>query len=257
MMVKSLLARAGFALALSTAAVPAAIAAEGHIEIPHVEWSFDGVFGHFDQAQLQRGFQVYKEVCSACHSMNLVHYRNLSDLGYNEDEIKAIAAEYQVTDGPNDEGEMFERAALPSDHFKAPFPNVQAARAANGGAYPPDLSLLAKARAGGPDYIHAILTGYTDPPADVEMNSGMSYNKYFAGHQIAMPPPLAEGSVTYEDGTAATVDQMSLDVSAFLMWAAEPQLVHRKETGVKVILFLLVMTGLLYAAKRKIWADLH
>ena len=247
------LAALAFAGALLLAG-PAARAAE---EVPDHGFSFDGLFGTFDRAQLQRGFQVYQNVCAACHALHLVSYRHLAALGYNEAEIKAIAAAVQVTDGPNDEGEMFERPGLPSDRFKSPFPNENAARFANNGAYPPDLSLIAKARAGGPDYIVALLTGYGEPPADVTLQEGMNYNAYFPGHQIAMPPPLAEGALTYEDGTAATVEQMSADVAAFLMWAAEPHLETRKQTGVKVVLFLLVMTGLLYAAKRKVWSDLH
>lgn len=238
-------------------------AASHEIEIPEHGFSFDGLFGTFDRAQLQRGFQVYQNVCAVCHGLHLVSYRHLAALGYNEAEIKAIAAAVQVTDGPNDEGEMFERPGLPSDRFKSPFPNENAARFANNGAYPPDLSLMAKARAGGPDYIVALLTGYHDAPAGFELLEGMNYNEYFPGHQIAMPPPLIDGSIThegnntYEDGTPATVPQMAADVAGFLMWAAEPHMETRKQTGVKVVLFLLVMTGLLYAAKRKVWSDLH
>jgi ubiquinol-cytochrome c reductase cytochrome c1 subunit len=176
-----------------------------------------------------------------------------------EEQIKAVAASVQVTDGPNDDGEMFERAGLPADHFKAPFANEQAARAANNGAYPPDLSLMCKARAGGPDHIYAILTGYEEPPADFKLNEGMNYNKYFAAgaHQIAMPPPLSDGVVTYADGTEATVPQMARDVSHFLCWAAEPNLNDRHQTGVMVMLFLIVLTGCLYAVYRKVWADVH
>lgn len=237
------------------------------IEHPgHVAWSFSGPFGKYDPQQLQRGFQVYREVCSSCHSLDFVAFRNLADPGgphFTEEEVAALAAEYQITDGPDDMGDMFERPGRPSDYFPAPFANEQAARASNGGAYPPDLSLIAKARAGGPDYLVALLTGYRDPPAGFDLLEGMNYNEYFQGHQIAMPPPLAEGSITtngnnaYEDGTPATVPQMAADVAAFLMWAAEPHLETRKQTGVKVILFLLVMTGLLYAAKRKVWSDQH
>jgi len=237
-------------------ASPSAQAAEA-VKLPEFEFSFEGLFGTFDRGQLQRGFQVYQNVCSICHGLHLVSYRNLAALGYNEAEIKAVAAAAQIVDGPNDEGEMFERPGLPSDRFKSPFPNENAARFANNGAYPPDLSLMAKARAGGPDYIVALLTGYKDPPADFDLLEGMNYNEYFPGHQIAMAPPLSDGSVTYEDGTTASVQQMAEDVAAFLMWAAEPHLETRKQTGVKVILFLLVMTGLLYAAKRKVWSDLH
>lgn len=233
------------------------LAAEDTLEAPEFEWEFDGVFGTFDPAALQRGFQVYREVCSGCHSLRYVAFRNLQDLGYSAEEVKAIAAEYTVTDGPNDEGEMFDREGRPSDRFPSPFPNLQAAAAANNGATPPDLSLIAKARAGGPDYLRALLLGYEEPPADFELLDGQYYNLYFPGHRIAMPPPLFEGSVEYQGETEATVEQMAADVTHFLMWAAEPTLGVRKETGLKVILFLIVFTGILYAAKRKIWADLH
>jgi ubiquinol-cytochrome c reductase cytochrome c1 subunit len=236
--------------------IPAARAAEAEA-LPAEHWSFDGIFGTYDRAALRRGFQVYKEICSACHSMNLLHYRNLEAIGFSEDEVKKIAASVQVTDGPNDQGEMYERPGRPSDPFKAPFPNDQAARAANNGALPPDLSLIVKARKGGPDYVHAILTGFGEPPPDMKMADGMNYNKYFPGHQIAMPPPLSEGAVTYADGTKATVDQMSLDVTNFLAWASEPNLEERHFTGVKAVLFLIVLTALLYGVKRKIWAAVH
>jgi len=247
---------AGVALALAGAMAPAAEAAEG-VAIPGRHWSFDGVFGTFDRAQLQRGFQVYKEVCAACHSLSLVAIRNLTDLGYSEEEVKAFAATYTVTDGPNDEGEMFERPGLPSDHFPAPYANEEAARFAFGGAYPVDLSLIGKSRVGGPDYVVALLTGYHDAPADAEAVEGKFYNAYFPGHWISMPPPLSEGGVTFADGTPATVEQQATDVAAFMMYTAEPKLEVRKQTGVKVMLFLVVLTGLLYAAKRKIWSDLH
>lgn len=261
-MLKSLLARAGLiaALALPAASLaPSAQAAEG-VEVPAQHWSFDGLFGTFDRAALQRGYQVYREVCATCHAMHLVAFRHLADPhgpSFPEEMVRAFAAEATVMDGPNDQGEMFERAGVPADYFPSPFPNEQAARYANGGAYPPDLSLMAKARAAGPDYLYALLTGYEEPPADVEMNEGMYYNAYFPGHQIAMAPPLFADGITYQDGTPATVEQMAYDVTTFMMWAAEPNLEVRKQTGVKVILFLLVMTGVLYAAKRKIWADVH
>ncbi len=239
--------------AIATASSAARAAGEGPA-LPHVEWSFDGPFGTYDRRAMQRGLQVYREVCAGCHSLKYIAFRDLTDLGYNEDEIKAIAAEYTVTDGPNDEGEMFERPGRPSDYFPSPFPNEKAAAASNGGAAPPDLSLMAKARMGGPTYIHALLTGYEDPPADFP---GDNYNLYFPGNQIAMASPLFEDGVSYADGTPATVDQMAKDVSHFLMWTAEPKMEDRKGMGIKVLIFLVVFTGVLYAAKRKVWADLH
>lgn len=237
--------------------VSAAQAAEETPHPPELHWSFDGIFGTFDRAQLQRGFQVYKEVCSACHSLKYVAFRNLAGLGYNEEQIEAFAADFTVTDGPDDTGEMFQRPGEPADRFPEPFANEAAARYANGGAYPPNLSLMAEARAGGADYIHALLTGYKEAPADFELLPGQYYNEYFPGHAISMAPPLSPDVISYADGTEATVDQMAKDVSAFLRWTSEPQLEERKTMGVKVILFLLVFTGLLYAVKRKVWADLH
>ena len=239
-----------------TTATPAHAAAEG----PHPAkqyWSYAGVFGTFDRAALQRGFQVYKEVCSACHAMSHLHYRNLAALGFSDAEIKALAAEATVMDGPNDQGEMYERPGRASDRFKAPFPNDLAARAANNGAHPPDLSLIVKARHGGADYIYGLLTGYGNPPSGLNMPAGMNYNAMFPGHMIAMPPPLTEGGVTFADDTAATVPQMARDVTTFLAWAAEPETEERKRSGLKVMLFLLLMTGVLYALKRKVWADVH
>ncbi len=234
----------------------AAWAAEGK-RLPARDWSFSGVFGQFDRPALRRGLQVYREVCSGCHGLRLIAFRNLDALGYGEKEIKAIAAEYSIVDGPDDEGEMFERAGRPSDRFPSPFPNAKAAAAANNGAVPPDLSLMAKARVGGPDYIHALLTGYEEPPADREVLEGASYNVYFPGNMIAMAPPLFEDAVEYADGTPAEAEQMAADISTFLMWAAEPTLEARKAMGIRVMLFLLVFAAVLYAVKRKVWADLH
>jgi len=255
------LRRRGFAALIAAAAVTLPVAAFAAAEAPQPakqDWSFAGPLGTFDRAALQRGFQVYKEVCSACHSMNLVAYRNLEALGFSEAEVRAIAAQYEVTDSePNDQGEYVTRPARPVDHFKAPFPNEQAARAANNGALPPDLSLMTKARPGGADYVFALLTGYEQPPQGVEVPEGMNYNVYFPGHMIAMAPPLAEGSVTFADGTPSSVPQMAKDVVTFLSWAAEPELEERKRMGVKVMLFLLLMTGVFYALKRKVWADIH
>lgn len=241
-------------------AAPTAVkAAEAGVELPKYDWSFTGPFGTFDRGQLQRGFQVYKNVCAACHSLNRVAYRNLAALGYNEAEIKTIAAEAMILDShPNDEGELVERPGRPSDRFKAPFANEQAARFANGGAYPLDLSLITRARAGGADYVSAILLGYGTPPADVKLNPGMHYNKYFSGHQIAMPAPLvSDDQVPYADGTKATVEQMSHDVSAFLAWAGDPTQEKRKQVGLKVMLFLIVFSGMMYAVKRSVWSKLH
>jgi len=227
------------------------------IEYPDVHWSWEGPFGTFDRAALRRGMQVYKEVCSSCHSLELLYYRNLQQIGYTEAEVKAIAGDYEVEDGPDEAGDMFMRPAEPSDHFASPFANDNAARASNGGALPPDLSLITKARAGGADYVHALLTGYAEAPADFTLMPGMNYNKYFAGHQIAMAQPLGDDYVEFADGTPATLDQAATDVTTFLAWAAEPEMEERKRLGIKVIIFLIVFTGLAYALKRKIWSDLH
>lgn len=222
------------------------------------DWSFQGIFGTFDRGSLKRGFQIYAEVCVACHSLNYVAYRNLSAIGMDEDAIKEFAAEYEVEDGPNDEGEMFLRPALPADSFVPPFPNEKAARSANSGAYPPDLSLMVKARIGGPDYLYNLLTRYKEEaPEGFEIGEDMSYNEVFPGHQIAMAPPLDEESVEYEDGTPMTLEQHAKDITVFLAWTANPELEERKKMGIKVLLFLIVLTGMLYALKRKIWAKLH
>lgn len=254
------LKRAGLGLAAAlglTLAAGTAWSAGDAPTPPSVNWSFDGPFGTYDRAAMQRGFQVYKEVCASCHALSYVSYRNLEALGFSEAEVKAIAAEYTVLDGPNDDGEMFERPALPSDRFVSPFPNPQAARAANGGAMPPDLSLMTKARPDGANYLNAVLTGYREPPAGVEVPAGQYYNLYFPGHFIAMPPPLSEGQVEFADGTPATVEQMSRDVTQFLAWAAEPKMEDRKRLGVKVLIFVAIMTFVFYLAKRKAWRDVH
>jgi len=255
---KAMLAVAAIGLGvLGFTAGPVSAAGENSEKLPTQSWSFNGPFGTFDPAARQRGFQVYRDVCSACHALSLVSYRNLRDIGFSEDEVKAIAAAVEVTDGPNDAGEMFQRPARPSDRFKAPFPNEKAARAGNNGAYPVDLSLVTKARIGGPDYLYALLTGYADAPAGLKLMEGMHYNKYFHGHQIAMPPPLNADAVTYADETKATVEQMAKDVTTFLAWAAEPELEARKRLGVKVMIFLVILSGLLFAVKRKVWRDVH
>jgi ubiquinol-cytochrome c reductase cytochrome c1 subunit len=233
-------------------------AAEETPSPPRQEWSFYGIFGTYDRASAQRGLQVYKEVCSACHPVKHLYFRDLAELGYSEDEVKAFAASYQVTnEQPNDQGEMYQRPGRPSDPIPGPFPNDQAARVANNGALPPDLSMIVKAREGGPDYVYALLNGYKEPPAGFNMLAGMNYNEYFPGHQIAMPPPLNDGAVTFADGTSATVPQMSHDVVTFLTWAAEPNLEPRHRIGLKVLLFLIIAVGIFYAAKRKIWATVH
>jgi ubiquinol-cytochrome c reductase cytochrome c1 subunit len=243
---------AAAALSLGTAS------AADEPKVPSQHWSFDGIFGTYDRAAAQRGYQVYKEVCSACHAVKELYYRDLTGIGFSEDEVKALAAEVQVTDAhPNDQGEMVQRPGRPSDPIARPFHNDEAARAANNGALPPDLALITKARAGGADYVFALLNGYGPAPADVKMGNGMNYNEVFAGHQIAMPPPLSDGAVTFADDTKATVPQMAHDVATFLSWAAEPTLETRKRTGVKVMVFLLIACGVFYGVKRKIWADLH
>jgi ubiquinol-cytochrome c reductase cytochrome c1 subunit len=248
---------AAAALALLLALAPAPARAQEPPPLPHQQWSFDGVFGTYDRAALQRGFQVYKEVCSACHPVKHLYFRDLTAIGYTADQVKAIAASYQVTDGPNDQGQMFQRPGRPSDPIPGPFPNDEAARAANGGALPPDLSMIVKAREGGPDYVYAILNGFKEPPSGFAVVPGKYYNEYFSGHQISMPPPLSDGVVTYADGTKATVQQMAHDVATFLNWASEPNLEVRHRTGVKVFLFLIVAVGIFYAAKRKIWSAVH
>jgi ubiquinol-cytochrome c reductase cytochrome c1 subunit len=219
---------------------------------PSQQWSFDGVFGTYDRAALQRGFQVYKEVCSACHPVKHLYFRDLEQIGYSEDQVKGIAAQSEMTDGPNDQGQMFQRPARPSDPIPGPFPNDEAARAANNGALPPDQSLITKARDGGADYVYAIITGYKDAPAGFKLGDGMYYDEYFAGHQIKMPPPLSADQVKFADGTQATVPQMAHDVVSFLSWAAEPTLEERHRIGFKVMVFLLITALVFYAAKRKI-----
>ena len=225
------------------------------LDYPKLDWSFLGLTGTFDRASQQRGLQVYKEVCSGCHGLRLLAYRNLKAIGYNDDEIKAFASENSV-DSFNEDGEVVEREARPSDKFVSPYPNEQAARAANGGAYPPDLSLIIKARSDGANYLHALLTGYVDAPAEQKVPDGMYFNKYYPGKLIGMPQPLYEDGVEYADGTKATPDQMAKDVTAFLAWASEPEMEDRKRLGISVILFLLVLTILSYLAMKQIWAPI-
>jgi ubiquinol-cytochrome c reductase cytochrome b/c1 subunit len=250
----------GLALMLALAASPASANTAGTKapQEPFGGWSFEGLKGTFDRASLQRGFQVYKEVCSACHSMNLLSYRNLTQIGFSDAEVKAIAAQYQVPASPNDEGEVTMRPGLPSDRFVAPFANEQAARFANNGALPPDLSLIVKARSGGASYIYSLLTGYDEEvPEHLHLMPGMSYNPYFPGGQIGMPKMLTDGAVTYTDGTVATAEQLATDVTTFLTWAAEPNYETRKRMGLKVLLYLVVLASVMYAVKRRVWSKLH
>ncbi|MBM3503091.1 MAG: cytochrome c1 [Alphaproteobacteria bacterium] len=221
------------------------------------EWSFNGIFGTFDRAKAQRGYAVYKQVCASCHGVKYLAFRNLTAIGFTEAEAKALAAEAQITDGPNEEGEMFQRPGRPSDRLPMPYANDAAARAANGGALPPDLSLITKAREHGPDYVYALLTSYSDAPRGMTLPAGMTYNKAFAGNQIAMPAPLTEGQVEYIDGTKATVAQMAEDVVVFLHWAAEPNLEARHRLGFQAVLFLLALTVLFWFVKQRVWGDQH
>ena len=237
--------------------LPNSIYGAEQIDPIKVNWSFKGLTGKFDRSSLQRGFQFYKEVCSSCHSMQYLSYRNLGEQGgpeFSEVEVKAIAASVEIEDGPDSQGEMFLRPGRPSDKFKSPYPNVNASIAANGGAYPPDMSVLVKARPGGSDYIYSVLVGYEEPPAGVVLDDGVYYNKYMIGNKIKMSAPLIDGIVEYSDGTEATVDQMAKDVTTFLSWAAEPELEERHRTGVKVIIYLILLTALVYLSMKKIWS---
>tara|TARA_Y100000590_G_scaffold322511_1_gene365257 strand:+ start:851 stop:1627 length:777 start_codon:yes stop_codon:yes gene_type:complete len=225
-----------------------------------VDWSFKGITGKFDRSSLQRGYQVYNEVCASCHSMNLLSYRNLGEKGgpeFSVDQVKAIAANFEVTDGPDSEGEMFTRPGRPSDKFVSPYPNTQAAMAANGGAYPPDMSVLVKARKGGANYIYSVLIGYEETPEGFELEDGVYYNKYMYGKKIKMAKPLIEGSVSYADGTEATESQMAMDVTTFLTWASEPHLEARHQTGLKVIMYLIILTVLVYLSMRRLWSRIN
>jgi len=244
------------ALAVGVAIAPQAARAAGEYDTPPpANLSFQGFFGTFDRAAAQRGLQVYRQVCANCHGLRLVAFRNLRALGLTEEQVAAIAAEYQIVDGPNDEGQMFERPGRASDRFPSPFPNERAARAANNGAYPPDLSVMTKARHYGANYIRALLTGFQDPPEGVEIGEGMHYNRYFPGRQIAMANVLFDDMMEFADGTPATVEQMARDVTTFLAWAAEPEMEQRRQMGIRVVLFLLILGGLTYAMKRRVWAD--
>ena len=230
------------------------------IEYLTTDWSFKGLFGKFDRGALQRGYQVYTEVCSSCHSMKYLSYRNLAEKGgpeFSIAEAKAIAASFEVTDGPNDDGEMFTRPGKLSDKFVMPYDNVKAAQAANGGAYPPDMSVLVKARGGGVDYIYSLLQGYEDPPVGMKLDDGVYYNKYMYGNKIKMANQLSDGLVEYGDGTTASIEQMSKDVTTFLMWAAEPHLESRHQMGFKAIVYLIILTILVYFSMKKIWSRIE
>ena len=230
------------------------------VEYLKTDWSFKGLFGKFDRGALQRGYQVYSEVCSSCHSMKYVSYRNLAEKGgpeFTEAQAKAIAASFEVTDGPNADGEMFTRPGKLSDKFVMPYENVKAAQAANGGAYPPDMSVLVKARGGGANYIYSLLQGYEDPPMGITLDEGVHYNKYMYGNKIKMANPLSDGLVEYADGTDASVEQMSKDITTFLMWAAEPHLESRHKMGFKAILYLIILTILVYFSMKKIWSRIE
>ena len=270
------------ALGLALVSGPALAAGPAPAPMKHVEFSFEGPFGKFDQAQLQRGYKVYREVCSACHSMNLMSFRNLGQKGgpfydskfknpNDNPYVKAIAAEYQVNDIDSETGDVVKRPAVPADRFPNPFPNEPAARASNGGALPPDLSVMAKARHHGPQYIYSILTGYKEPPAGLKVSPGQHYNPYMNGdvtaawsgpHDkvppggfIAMAPPLAAGQVSFDDGTKSTIEQQAKDVAAFIAWASEPKMEERKAFGMAAMIYLIIFAGLLYASYRRIWRN--
>tara|TARA_B100001540_G_scaffold297295_1_gene299771 strand:+ start:892 stop:1671 length:780 start_codon:yes stop_codon:yes gene_type:complete len=233
------------------------VSAAEKTDLIKINWSFNGLFGKFDRGSLQRGYQVYSEVCAACHSMKYLSYRNLSEKGgpeFSVEQAKAIAASFEITDGPNADGEMFTRPGKLSDKFLMPYENDKAAQAANGGAYPPDMSVLVKARGGGANYIYSLLLGYEDPPSGMTLDDGVYYNKYMYGNQIKMAAPLSEGLIEYGDGTEASIEQMSKDVTTFLMWAAEPHLEARHRLGFKAIVYLIILTALVYFSMKKIWS---
>ena len=232
------------------------VEAEESKEFLKVEWSFKGLFGKFDRASLQRGYQVYAEVCASCHSMKHLSYRNLAEKGgpeFSEDQAKAIASNFELTDGPNSDGEMFTRPAKLSDKFVKPYQNIEEAKASNGGAYPPDMSVLVKARSGGPDYIYSLLLGYDEAPSDMTLDDGVYYNSYMSGHTIQMLKPLSDGLIEYNDGTEASEEQMAKDITTFLAWAAEPHLEARHKIGFKAIIYLIILSILAYFSMKRLW----
>ena len=234
--------------------------AENSQELLKVDWSFKSFIGKFDRASLQRGYQVYNEVCSSCHSVKYLSYRNLMEKGgpeFSEEEAKAIASNFEVVDGPDSTGEMFTRSARLSDKFVMPYANEEEAKSANGGAYPPDMSVLVKARTGGADYIYSLLLGYEDPPVDVKLDDGVYYNKYMYGNKIKMSAPLSDDLIEYSDGTKATSEQMAKDVVSFLMWAAEPHLEQRHKFGFRVLIYLIIISVLVYFSMKKIWSRIE
>jgi ubiquinol-cytochrome c reductase cytochrome c1 subunit len=247
-----------FILSILIAAVPFSVfSEEKKVDLIKTDWSFDGIFGTFDRSSLQRGYQVYQEVCSGCHSVQHLSYRNLLEKGgpeFSTDEVKAIASQFEVEDGPNSEGEMFMRTAKLSDKFVKPYPNVEASTAANGGAYPPDMSVLAKARAGGANYLYSLLMGYGDTPEGLKLDDGVYYNKYMSGNKIMMSEPLSEGIVEYSDGTVPTKAQLAKDVTTFLVWASEPHLESQHKMGFKAIIYLILLITLVYMSKQKVWS---
>jgi len=262
---KGMIGAAAVAVGLAAAA-PAALAAEHGPTLKTHSWSFDGLTGHYNEAQLKRGWEVYANVCHSCHPLDYMHYRDLEQIGYTEDEVKEIAAQFEVPDGPDEWGEMFTRPATPLDGFAQPYENDAIAKLANGGAVPPNLSVMARARDGGPDYIYSLLVhGFEDDVPEwvkeedpnFSLPSGKSFNTYFPGYAISMPPQLFEGIMEFSDGTEATAEQMGQDVAAFLQWASEPELEQRKTLGRYVLVFLLLFTGLLFVYKRALWKDVH
>ncbi len=251
-----MLSRIGAVLLFGVLSSPA-WGASSDVALKTRDWSFSGPFGTFDKAAMQRGFQVYNEVCAGCHSMKLIAFRNFADLGYSAAEIKALAAQYEVQDGPNDDGEMFMRPAIPADRMPSPYANDNAARAGNNGALPPDLSLIAKARPNGPNYLYSLLSSYGDAPNGKEVPDGMYYNTAYPGHLIAMPQPLYGDDVEFSDGAPTSIEALSADLTQFLMWAAEPKMEVRKRIGVAAVFFLSIFVIFSYLAKRRIWADVH